>query len=59
MADRPASERELKVAYRRLFVINRRAEQLGRVPDFDRYVHEREYERLLWQIASDRKERPR
>ena len=57
MADRPASERELKVAYRRLFMINRRAEQLGRVPDYDRYVQEREYERLLWQMASDKEGR--
>ena len=57
MADRPASERELKVAYRRLFTVNRRAEQLGLVPDYDRLVQEREYERLLWQIASDRKDR--
>src|ERR1700736_621154 len=42
---------KLKLAYRRLFTINRGAEQRGRVPDFDRYVQEREYQQLLGEMA--------
>ena len=41
-----------RFAYRRLFTINRGAESRGRVPDFDRYVQEHEYEGLLGQLAS-------
>ena len=36
--DRRRERQRLKLAYRRLFAINRGAEQRGRVPDFDRYV---------------------
>ena len=35
----------------RLFAINRGAEQRGRVPDFDRYAQEREYQQLLTEMA--------
>ena len=35
-----------------MFTINRGAEQRGRVPDFDRYVQEREYEQLLGEMAT-------
>jgi hypothetical protein len=42
----------LKLAYRRLFTINRGAEQRGRIPDFDRYVQEHEFEDLLKGMAS-------
>ena len=50
--ERRRERQRLKLAYRRLFTINRGAESRGRVPDFDRYVQEREYEGLLGQIAS-------
>ena len=49
--DRRRERQRLKFAYRRLFTINRGAEQRGRVPDFDRYVQEREYEGLLGELA--------
>src|SRR3954454_8692579 len=49
--DRRRERQRLKFAYRRLFTINRGAEQRGRVPDFDRYVQESEYEGLLGQLA--------
>lgn len=49
--DRRRERQRLKLAYRRLFTINRGAEQRGRVPDFDRYVQEREYEGLLGELA--------
>jgi hypothetical protein len=50
--ERRRERQKLKLAYRRLFTINRGAESRGRVPDFDRYVQEREYEGLLGQLAS-------
>jgi hypothetical protein len=50
--ERRRERQKLKMAYRRLFTINRGAEQRGRVPDFDRYVQEREYEQLLGEMAS-------
>ena len=50
--ERRRERQRLKLAYRRLFTINRGAESRGRVPDFDRYVQEREYEGLLGQLAS-------
>ena len=50
--ERRRERQRLKLAYRRLFTINRGAESRGRVPDFDRYVQEREYEGLLAQLAS-------
>ena len=50
--ERRRERQRLKLAYRRLFTINRGAESRGRVPDFDRYVQEREYEGLLSQLAS-------
>jgi hypothetical protein len=50
--ERRREHQRLKLAYRRLFTINRGAESRGRVPDFDRYVQEREYEGLLSQLAS-------
>jgi hypothetical protein len=49
--DRRRERQRLKLAYRRLFTINRGAEQRGRVPDFDRYLQEREYEGLLGELA--------
>src|SRR5947199_6713096 len=49
--ERRRERQRLKLAYRRLFTINRGAEQRGRVPDFDRYVQEREYEGLLGELA--------
>jgi len=49
--DRRRERQRLKFAYRRLFTINRGAEQRGRVPDFDRYLQEREYEGLLGEMA--------
>src|ERR1700736_5645247 len=49
----PRRERQrLKLAYRRLHTINRGAEQRGRVPDFDRYVQEREYQELVAEMGS-------
>jgi adenylylsulfate kinase-like enzyme len=50
--ERRRERQRLKLAYRRLFTINRGAESRGRVPDFDRYVQEHEYEGLLGQLAS-------
>ena len=50
--ERRRERQKLKLAYRRLFTINRGAEQRGRVPDFDRYVQEREYQQLLGEMAS-------
>ena len=50
--ERRRERQRLKLAYRRLFTINRGAESRGRVPDFDRYVQEREYEGLLGELAS-------
>ena len=50
--ERRRERHKLKLAHRRLFAINRGSEQRGRVPDFDRYVQEREYERLLGEMAS-------
>jgi adenylylsulfate kinase-like enzyme len=50
--ERRRERQRLKLAYRRLFTINRGAESRGRVPDFDRYVQEREYEDLLGQLAT-------
>ena len=50
--ERRRERQKLKLAYRRLFTINRGAESRGRVPDFDRYVQEREYEGLLGQLAT-------
>ena len=49
--DRRRERQRIKLGYRRLFAINRGAEQRGRVPDFDRYAQEREYEQLLGQMA--------
>ena len=40
--ERRRERQRLKLAYRRLFTINRGAESRGRVPDFDRYVQEHE-----------------
>ena len=50
--ERRRERNKLKLAYRRLFTINRGAEQRGRIPDFDRYVQEREYEGLLSEMAT-------
>ena len=50
--ERRRERQKLKLAYRRLFTINRGAEQRGRIPDFDRYVQEREFEHLLGEMAS-------
>ena len=50
--ERRRERQKLKLAYRRLHTINRGAEQRGRVPDFDRYVQEREYRELLGEMAS-------
>jgi hypothetical protein len=50
--ERRRERQRLKLAYRRLFTINRGAESRGRVPDFDRYVQEREYEGLLTELAT-------
>ncbi|MEA2312707.1 MAG: hypothetical protein QOE28_2675 [Solirubrobacteraceae bacterium] len=49
--DRRRERQRLKLGYRRLFAINRGAESRGRVPDFDRYAQEREYEQLLGEMA--------
>ena len=56
--DRRRERQKLKLAYRRMFTINRGAEQRGRVPDFDRYVQEREYEQLLGEMAGRRARQP-
>ncbi|MGH2859148.1 MAG: VirB4 family type IV secretion system protein, partial [Solirubrobacteraceae bacterium] len=50
--ERRRERQRLKLAYRRLHTINRGAEQRGRVPDFDRYVQEREYQELLGEMAT-------
>ena len=49
--DRRRERQRIKLGYRRLFAINRGAEARGRVPDFDRYAQEGEYERLLAEMA--------
>jgi hypothetical protein len=49
--ERRRERQKLKLAYRRLFTINRGAEQRGRIPDFDRYVQEGEYQQLLHEMA--------
>ena len=49
--DRRRERQKIKLGYRRLFAINRGAEQRGRVPDFDRYAQESEYQELLVQMA--------
>jgi TraG P-loop domain len=49
--ERRRERQKLKLAYRRLFTINRGAEQRGRIPDFDRYVQEHEYQQLLHEMA--------
>ena len=49
--DRRRERQKIKLGYRRLFAINRGAEQRGRVPDFDRYAQEHEYEQLLAEMA--------
>ena len=49
--DRRRERQRIKLGYRRLFAINRGAEQRGRVPDFDRYAQEHEYEQLLGEMA--------
>jgi hypothetical protein len=49
--DRRRERQRIKLGYRRLFGINRGAEARGRVPDFDRYAQEREYEQLLMEMA--------
>ena len=50
--ERRRERQKLKLAYRRMFTINRGAEQRGRVPDFDRYVQEQEFQQLLGEMAS-------
>jgi TraG P-loop domain len=50
--ERRRERRQLKIAYRRLFTINRGAEHKGRVPDFDRYIQEGEYQDLLSEFAT-------
>ena len=50
--ERRRERQKLKLAYRRMFTINRGAEQRGRVPDFDRYVQEQEFQQLLGDMAS-------
>ncbi len=49
--DRRRERQRLRLGYRRLFAINRGAEQRGRVPDFDRYAQEHEYQQLLAEMA--------
>lgn len=49
--DRRRERQRLKMAYRRVFAVNRGAESRGRVPDFDRYAQEHESERLLAEMA--------
>lgn len=49
--DRRSERTKLKMGYRRIFSVNRGAESRGRVPDFDRYVQEREVETLLSEMA--------
>jgi hypothetical protein len=49
--DRRRERQRLKLAYRRMFSVNRGAESRGRVPDFDRYAAERETEGLLAEMA--------
>ncbi len=50
--ERRRERQRLKLAYRRLFTINRGSEQRGRVPDFDRYVQEGEYRQILEDMAT-------
>ncbi|RKQ90824.1 hypothetical protein C8N24_0639 [Solirubrobacter pauli] len=49
--DRRRERQRFKLGHRRLFAINRGAEQRGRVPDFDRYAQEDEYRDLLTEMA--------
>jgi hypothetical protein len=49
--DRRRERRRLKLAYRRLFSVNRGAEMRGRVPNLDRYAQEQETQRLLGEMA--------
>lgn len=49
--DRRRERQRIRLGYRRLFAINRGAEQRGRVPDFDRYAQEREYEQVLAEMS--------
>lgn len=49
--DRRRERQRIRFGYRRLFAINRGAEQRGRVPDFDRYAQEHEYRELLGEMA--------
>ena len=49
--DRRRERQRIRLGYRRLFAINRGAEQRGRVPDFDRYAQEHEYQQLLGEMA--------
>jgi hypothetical protein len=49
--DRRRERQKIKLGYRRLFAINRGAEARGRVPDFDRYAQEQEYQQLLVEMA--------
>ena len=50
--ERRRERQKLKLRYRRMFTINRGAEQRGRVPDFDRYLQEQEFQQLLGEMAS-------
>ena len=56
--ERRRERQKLKLAYRRLFTINRGAEQRGRVPDFDRYIQEGEYQRAARRDGDRRERRP-
>ena len=49
--DRRRERQKIKLGYRRLFAINRGAEQRGRVPDFDRYAQEPSTSELLAEMA--------
>jgi len=49
--DRRRERQRLRLGYRRLFAVNRGAEQRGRVPDFDRYAQEREFEHVLSDLS--------
>jgi hypothetical protein len=49
--DRRRERQKIKLGHRRLFGINRGAEARGRVPDFDRYAQEHEYQQLLVEMA--------
>ncbi|HXE43795.1 MAG TPA: hypothetical protein VN635_01220 [Conexibacter sp.] len=49
--DRRRERQRVKLAFRRTFAINRNAESRGSVPDFDRYLAEREQQQLLTDMA--------